>query len=475
MEVRTPQQGLEDDPVTRIPLSITGLLKPEFRDLPTDRIHASLLSFETLLRRIERGSAISFDAARDELGWVEDAPELGPKQFRRIVNEITFHNAIGVTQLLTTQSKPLQEIMLYLWSPAPKESVFRRSRRAPESRPSTSGEEPETQVGGQQPLSLLLQAVVEASRNPSVGEVSSNLPGPSASRAASPSQKPSLAEDVDPSSPDPEVHPQPTTAEKPPHGLDHVTPQRTSLDSTGLGGSGLADRAKDRSWENDDTPPSSSLLGHREVQNEDSDDDSREETGTGGFNSDDPQDGASNDPEYNEGSGETVGSSSLGLDDAGDHGLSNFDSGSETLLTPSEYPAKGRAIELNLGALLGTISPDDVRGEEKQPGETDKEYELRRAVDIQMLAELESERHVDTTFLPHSSMLMPVLQTSCPVRKQGVRATGCRKVALHLQVSQSRRGPKGAEVLRQDSGICAATPTLPGTLRGQDFADAPRE
>ncbi len=168
VEVRTQQQVLEDDPVTRIPLSITGLLKPEFQDLPTDRIHASLLSFEMLLRRIEKGIAIRFDNASDELGWVEETLELGPKQFRRIVNKITFHNAVGVTQLLTTQSKLPQEIRFYLWSPAPKESIFKRSRRAPDSRPSTYGEKPETQVGSQQPSNLLPQAVIEASQNPSV-------------------------------------------------------------------------------------------------------------------------------------------------------------------------------------------------------------------------------------------------------------------------------------------------------------------
>lgn len=43
-----------------------------------------------------------FDAARDELGWVEQPLELDrEKQFSTIVDEITFHNAIGVSQLLT--------------------------------------------------------------------------------------------------------------------------------------------------------------------------------------------------------------------------------------------------------------------------------------------------------------------------------------------------------------------------------------
>jgi len=444
------------------------LLKPEFIHLPTDQIHASLLSFESLLRRIEKGSGIKFDADRDELGWVEEAQELGPKQLRTIVNELTFHNAVGVTQLLTTQSKPPQEIIFYLWSPAPKEPNFRRSRRAPDPQPSTTSEKPEAQVSSHQPSNLSPQSIIEASGNPSVEELSPNLSEPLAPVVPLPFPEQLVRKDIttssgqaiptspaliaflptstgppaqavisdplpqpgeetkpgaaghginsqwtpldvieDPSSQEIDDHLQFNTSEKAhldTYGSNYFTPPGANFNLTHLSGLDLANRAKDQGWENNKMSSSSSSPNYQGSQHEDSIDNYQEKTRASGFNSDDPQNEISDDGDYN-GEDEGILGSSMSPDDATGPTPSDFDSGLENLLTPSEYPAISGAVELNLGALLGTISPDDIRGEERQPGETDQEYSLRQAEEIQMLGELESQRHVNTTFHLQTSRL----------------------------------------------------------------------
>jgi hypothetical protein len=40
--------------------------------------------------------------------------------------------------------------------------------------------------------------------------------------------------------------------------------------------------------------------------------------------------------------------------------------------------------------LLNTLNPDDIRGGDKQPGETEEQYQIRVAEENKMLAELEN-------------------------------------------------------------------------------------
>jgi hypothetical protein len=121
--------------------SITGLLKPEFIDLPTDRIRAPHISFDSFCRKVEKASNIRFDGARDELGWVQEPQRPDEKQQHWGVScELTFQNALGMMRLSTTQSEPPQAITLCLWSPAPKEPIFRRSHRAPIPKESSVGD-----------------------------------------------------------------------------------------------------------------------------------------------------------------------------------------------------------------------------------------------------------------------------------------------------------------------------------------------
>jgi hypothetical protein len=120
-----------------------------------------------------------------------------------------------------------------------------------------------------------------------------------------------------------------------------------------------------------------------------------EKAGASELDCDDPENGEYEDRDSDREDEETQGNSpGSTTTNAIDDKLSSLNSGSEELQTPSEYPAKGGATELILGDLLGTIGPDDIRGEERQPGETDEEYKLRRAEEIQMIGELESQRYV---------------------------------------------------------------------------------
>jgi hypothetical protein len=91
VEIRTQEQGLTDRPAMRREFSITGLLKSEFIDLPTDRIRAPHISFDLFCRKIEKASNIKFDAARDELGWVQEPLGPGDKQQHCAIScELTF-------------------------------------------------------------------------------------------------------------------------------------------------------------------------------------------------------------------------------------------------------------------------------------------------------------------------------------------------------------------------------------------------
>ena len=47
-----------------------------------------------------------------------------------------------------------------------------------------------------------------------------------------------------------------------------------------------------------------------------------------------------------------------------------------------------------MGMLLNTLNPDDIRGGDKQPGETEEQYQMRVAEENKILAKLENERFV---------------------------------------------------------------------------------
>jgi len=157
--------------------SITGLLKPEFIDLPTDHIRAHHISFDSFCRKVEKASNIRFDAARDELGWVQEPRRPDEKQqYWGISNELTFQNALGVLQLYTTQSELPQALILHLWSPAPKEPKFRRSRRAPLPEGRSVSDGLESEDNAQQPTGSTTPPVIHPYLNQSAKEANSPSP-----------------------------------------------------------------------------------------------------------------------------------------------------------------------------------------------------------------------------------------------------------------------------------------------------------
>jgi hypothetical protein len=181
VEIRTQEQGLTDHPAMRREFSITGLLKSEFIDLPTDCIRAPHISFDSFCRRVEKASNIKFDAARDELGWVQEPLEPGDKQeYLAISSELLFQNALGMMRLMTSQSEPPQVLILYLWSPAPKEPIFRRSRRAPVPKGFLVGDGSKSEANSQKPPGSSTPPLIGPVLNGSANEANSQTsPGSS--------------------------------------------------------------------------------------------------------------------------------------------------------------------------------------------------------------------------------------------------------------------------------------------------------
>jgi hypothetical protein len=305
-------------------LSITGLLKPEFVDLPTDRIRAHHISFDSFCRKVEKASNIKFDAARDQLGWVQEPQRSDEKQQHWVISsELLFQNALGMMQLSTTQSEPPQALILHLWSPAPREPMFRRSRRASVPGERLIGDGPESEANSQQPSDSTTPPVTNLVLNQLRGadddvEIISSTP-PTASQSKHPG---SVQES--------------TTDEE---------PRRQISIST----------------KNGETSPADLGL----PQQSDSESDATEQRHSR----------------------------------AKDQGWKDPNSASVTPAAPTEYPHTDGQVQLNMGMLLKTLNPDDIRGGDRQPGETEEQYQIRVAEENEILAELENQRFVDAP--PH--------------------------------------------------------------------------
>src|SRR5579862_3523371 len=79
-------------------------------------------------------------------------------------------------QLSTTQSEPPQALTLYLWSLAPKEPIFYRSRRVPVPKGGSVDDSLESEANSQQPLRSTTLLVIHPILNRSATEASSEKP-----------------------------------------------------------------------------------------------------------------------------------------------------------------------------------------------------------------------------------------------------------------------------------------------------------
>ena len=131
-QLRGPDQGLDDKPKEQADEPIALLLKPEFDDLPTEQIRAQHLDWKKFCAKTRKYCGVTFDNTRDEMGWIQDPPREGmARKFVPISDELTFHNAIGVMQNASTSRA--KHFHIHMFSPRPREPVFRRSRRAPDA------------------------------------------------------------------------------------------------------------------------------------------------------------------------------------------------------------------------------------------------------------------------------------------------------------------------------------------------------
>ena len=383
--------------------SITGLLKPEFINLPTDHIRAHHISFDLFCRKVEKASNIRLDAARDELGWVQEPRRPDEKQqYWGISNELTFQNALGVLQLYTTQSELPQALIFYLWSPAPKEPIFRRSRRAPLSTGCSVGDSLESEANSQQPSGSATPLVIHPYLNQSAKEANSPKPlGSLSPPVINPvsNQFGGADADVEMTISTPPTASPPTASPSKYSGSvqDSITsgePQSQILISTNNCKELPADLGLSH---HSDSEADAIEQGDSEVEHQ-----------------------------------EREAPSSL--------------SGSSA--ASAEFPHTDGQIPLNLGMLLNTLNRDEIRGGDQQPGETDEEYQIRMAEENEILAELENQKLVTHGLVMFVSILTIILQAPGKAREQGVRAAGRRKLEVHLQVSSPPRGPDVFDILR---------------------------
>jgi hypothetical protein len=309
--------------------SITGLLKPEFIDLPTDRIRAPHISFDSFCRKVEKASSIKFDAARDELGWVQEPLGPGGKQeYLAISSERLFQNALGVMRLTTSQSEPPQALILHLWSPAPKEPIFRRSHRAPVPKESSVGDGLESEANSQQPSGSTTPPVINPALNRSGGaDADVEMTTLTTSVATQPKHSGSVQESTTDREPRPQILVSTNNCEKSPADL------------------GLSQQSGSES--------------------------------------------------------DTVQRNSK----AKDQELEDLNSTSVTPAASTEYPHTNEQIPLNMGMLLNALNRDDIRGGDKQPDETEEQYQIRVAEENEMLAELENQKLVTLCLVLFLSIL----------------------------------------------------------------------
>jgi hypothetical protein len=358
VEIRTQEQGITDHPAMKREFSITGLLKPDFIDLLTDRIRPPHISFDSFCRKVEKASNIKFDAARDELGWVQEPQRPDKKQqYWAISCELTFQNALGMMQLSTTQSEPPQALILHLWSPAPKEPIFRRSRRAPvpDGRPIGGGLESE--ANSQQPLDSTMPPVI----NPVLDQSAKDANSRNSLGSAAPSAINPVLDQLEGDDDDIEV-----TSSTPPTASQSKRPetvQKSATDEKLWPQISISTNISDASPVDLDQP-----------QHSDSESDATEERNS----------------------------------ESTDQEQKDSNSASLTPVASTDYPHTDGQILLNMGMLLSALNPDDIRGGDRQPDETEEQYQIRLAEENELLAELENQRFVDP---PHVflSMLIIVL------------------------------------------------------------------
>ena len=355
VEIRTQEQGLTDRPAMRREFPITGLLKSEFIDLPTDRIRAPHISFDSFCWKIEKASNIKFDAARDELGWVQEP--LGPgdkQQYCAISCELTFQNALGMMRLSTTQTEPPQALIIHLWSPAPRESIFRRSRREPLPRGRPVSDGLESEANSQQPSGSTTPPVINLVLDRSTKEANS--------------QKPSGS----------------------------ITPLVINPVVNQLGG------ADDDVEMTSSTPPTACQSKHSgSVQESTTNEEPRPQILLSTNNRETSPTDLSL-PQHSDSESNTTEERDF---EAKDQERREANSTSVTPAASTEYPHTDGQIQLNMGMLLNTLNRDDVRGGDKQPDETEEQYHIRVAEENEMLAELENQKLVTLCLVPFLSIL----------------------------------------------------------------------
>jgi hypothetical protein len=163
VQLREPDQGLEDEPLLQTDEHISTLLKPEFDDLPTNQLRVQHLDWNKFCGNILKYCGLTFSDERDEMGWIQEHSREGlHRKFVPISDELTFHNAIGL--MLNASTPHTTHLNIHIFSPRPKEPVFRRSRRAPDatitpsSISATHEQSPVPHLGAQSGSSIDLQA-----------------------------------------------------------------------------------------------------------------------------------------------------------------------------------------------------------------------------------------------------------------------------------------------------------------------------
>jgi hypothetical protein len=131
IDLRNPEQGLDSPAVHSEAFRVTQLLSDQWRLIPTARIRSHHLSWDKLIRKIFVHFGIKFTTDDAELGWVCPAlAENLSEQYCHIVDEASFHNAIGALHSQTSCNNRVGKFILALWSPKHQDPIVYHSPRA---------------------------------------------------------------------------------------------------------------------------------------------------------------------------------------------------------------------------------------------------------------------------------------------------------------------------------------------------------
>ncbi len=124
-EFRSADMSINDPPIHVQALRIHQLLDEMWLLIPNNRICSYHLSWEKLIRKLDRSFGVSFTPETAELGWICPPPADNlAENYCTVVDEVSFHNAVSILQSQIGSNNNVGKIILLFWSPKPSKPVL---------------------------------------------------------------------------------------------------------------------------------------------------------------------------------------------------------------------------------------------------------------------------------------------------------------------------------------------------------------